>query len=66
MSTYKGKQPEYDGVKAGDVIEIDGDQWLVSRVQFNPAGFNQYEGTLREYDIDTLGLSLLKVNKVDE
>lgn len=58
--------PQYDKVRAGQVIEIDGDHWFVNRVVFNDDGGDpfsaRFEGTVRSTDVPSLQLDLLKVN----
>lgn len=66
MSVYKVKAPEYEPIKAGDIIAIGSDQWYVKSLNYLPAGFSSYEGALREFDTDNLALSLLRVNEVPE
>jgi len=58
--------PQYDKVRAGEILEIEGDHWFVNRVVFHEDGGDPFtsrvEGVARSTDVPVLQLDLLKVN----
>jgi hypothetical protein len=63
--TNRYVKPEYDKVRAGEIIDIDGDCWFVNRVIYHEDGGDPFtsrvEGVARSTDVPALQLDLLKV-----
>ena len=59
------KAAKYDKVRAGEIIDIDGDRWFVNRVIYFEDGGDPFtsrsEGISRSTDVPALQLDLLKV-----
>ena len=63
------RKPEYEGIRAGDIIELPEGQWYVEGVRYVPGASDpapRFEGTYSEYQTDNLALNLRRVNIVED
>lgn len=66
MANYKAKQPEYENLLPGQLIDIGGDQWFVQKASYYPSGFNTFEGGVANDSVDMLQIVLLRVTAKEE
>ena len=66
MASYKAKQPEYENLLPGQIIDIAGDQWFVQKAAYYPVGYNVFEGGTVADSVDMLQIVLLRVSAKEE